>query len=132
MRKVADWELHRAQPFFGRTWTWGALYAGFMATSRALDDPRFHDAMLSMAEKFHWQLRWLHPNADDQSIAQTYLELYLQKPEPGSALVTFALAWGVTHHILDRATYMPVIAKARARFANHFTRTIMTTFDIPG
>jgi rhamnogalacturonyl hydrolase YesR len=30
----------------------------------------------------------------------------------GSALMTFALAWGVNHGVLDRATYMPVIANA--------------------
>lgn len=81
-RLVANWELDRATPHFGRTWTWGALYAGFMAASRGLDDPRFRDAMLSMAEQFHWQLRSSQPNADDQSVAQTYLELYLQNPAP--------------------------------------------------
>lgn len=81
-RLVANWELDRARPYFGRTWTWSALYAGFMATSRALDAPRYRDAMLSMAESFDWQLRSPDPNADDQSVAQTYLELYLQKPAP--------------------------------------------------
>ena len=82
MRLVGDWELQRARPYFDRTWTWSALYAGFMAASPALDDPRFRDAMLWMAEKFHWQLRSQQPNADDQSVAQTYLELYLQTPTP--------------------------------------------------
>jgi unsaturated rhamnogalacturonyl hydrolase len=82
LRRVATWELDRARSHFGRMWTWSALYAGFMATSRALDDPRFRDAMLSMAGKFHWQLRSPHPNADDQSLAQTYLQLYLQNPAP--------------------------------------------------
>jgi len=56
------------------------LYAGFMAASPALDDPRYRDAMQAMAEKFHWELRSAYPSADDQSIAQTYLELYLLKP----------------------------------------------------
>lgn len=32
----------------------------------------------------------------------------------GSALITYALAWGVHHHLLDAATYRPVIAKAWA------------------
>ncbi len=80
LRRVADWELDRARPDFGRRWTWSPLYAGFMATSRALGDPRYREAMWSMAGKFHWQLRSPHPNANDQSIAQTYLQLYLRKP----------------------------------------------------
>ncbi len=82
MSKVANWELDREQPYFDRIWTESALYVGFMAASPALHDPRYRDAMQSMAEKFHWELRSPHPSADDQSVAQTYLELYLQKPAP--------------------------------------------------
>jgi rhamnogalacturonyl hydrolase YesR len=37
---------------------------------------------------------------------------YPQPEVSGSALITFALAWGVNHRVLDRATYLPVIAKA--------------------
>lgn len=37
---------------------------------------------------------------------------YPQPETSGSALITFALAWGINHGVLDRATYMPVIAKA--------------------
>ncbi len=82
MRKVADWQLERAQPFFDRIWTWSALYTGFMAASESLGDPKYRDAMLAMGQKFEWKLRANLPNADDQSIAQTYLELYLQKKDP--------------------------------------------------
>lgn len=83
MRKVADWQLARSQPYFDRIWTWSVLYSGFMAASSALHDARYSDAMAAMSEKFQWQLRSEHPNADDQSVGQTYLELYLQKPETG-------------------------------------------------
>jgi unsaturated rhamnogalacturonyl hydrolase len=78
--KVADWELNWSRPYFDRIWTWSALYAGFMAASPALNDPKYRDAMQAMAEKFDWQLRSAVPNADDQSVAQTYLELDLQQP----------------------------------------------------
>ncbi len=81
-RKVADWELARSQPYFGRTWEWSVLYTGFMAASRSLDDPKYREAMKSMAEKFHWEIRSAHPNADDQSLGQTYLELDLLQPAP--------------------------------------------------
>lgn len=88
MRKVADWELKRALPFFTQNWTWSVLDAGFMAASRTLDDPKYRDAMRTMAKKFHWQLGaedvaergW--PDNNDQALAQTYLELYLTAPEP--------------------------------------------------
>jgi rhamnogalacturonyl hydrolase YesR len=37
---------------------------------------------------------------------------YPQPETSGSALMTFALAWGVNRGILDRSTYQPVAAKA--------------------
>jgi len=82
MRKVADWQLAVAQPYFDRIWTWSALYSGFMAASDSLGDPKYRDAMLAMSQKFNWEPRGHLPNADDQSIAQTYLELYLLKKDP--------------------------------------------------
>lgn len=82
MSKVANWQLKVAQPYFGRIWTWGVLYSGFMAASPALHDPRYRDAMEKMAEKFDWKLDSPHPDANGQSLAQTYLELYLEKPAP--------------------------------------------------
>ena len=90
MRKVADWELSWSQPYFDRIWTWSALYAGFMAASPALNDPKYRDAMQGMGEKFHWELRSEIPNADDQSVAQTYLELDLLSQSPEKAAPTRA------------------------------------------
>ena len=90
MRKVADWELAWSQPYFDRIWTWSVLYSGFMAASPALDDPKYRDAMQAMAEKFQWELRSQHPNADDQSVGQTYLELDLLQPSPDKVAPTKA------------------------------------------
>jgi len=81
MRKVADWQLERAHPYFDRIWTWSVLYSGFMAASNSLGDAKYRDAMQAMGEKFEWKLRSQLPNADDQSIGQTYLELYLLKKD---------------------------------------------------
>jgi unsaturated rhamnogalacturonyl hydrolase len=82
MRKVADWQLERSQPYFDRIWTWSVLYTGFMAASDSLGDPKYRDAMTAMAQSFDWKLKSHLPNADDQSVAQTYLELYFLKKDP--------------------------------------------------
>jgi unsaturated rhamnogalacturonyl hydrolase len=82
MRKVGDWQLARSQPYFDRIWTWSVLYAGFMAASDSLHDQKYLEAMDAMGRKFDWQLRSRLPNADDQSLGQTYLELYLLKKDP--------------------------------------------------
>lgn len=90
MRKVADWELARAQPYFDRTWTWATLYDGFMTATPALHDPKYQDAMETMAEGFHWDLRSAVPIADDQAVAQTYLQLDLLHPAPEKLAGTHA------------------------------------------
>ena len=82
IRKVADWELQRSQPYFGNDWTWSVLYTGFMAASQATGDSKYSDAMLEVGKKFNWQLKSHLPNADDQSIGQSYAELYMQKHDP--------------------------------------------------
>jgi unsaturated rhamnogalacturonyl hydrolase len=81
MRKVGDWQLARSEEYFDRIWTWSVLYSGFMAASDSLGDTKYRDAMESMGKKFDWQLRSHLPDADDQSVAQTYLELYLLKKD---------------------------------------------------
>ena len=75
-RKVADWELARAQHYFDRTWTRNVLYTGLMAASQSTGDPRYRDALRTMSQSFNWSLRSRLPNADDQGLAQTYLDLY--------------------------------------------------------
>jgi unsaturated rhamnogalacturonyl hydrolase len=88
MQKVADWQLDRSQPYFDSTWTWNVLYTGFMAASRTLSNPRYRDAMEGFAENHHWQIRSAVPNADDQGVAQTYLELAMLHPSPDKVLPT--------------------------------------------
>jgi len=85
MRKVADWQLARSQPYFDRIWTWSVLYSGFLAASDATGDAKYRDAMTAMAEKYDWQLSGRLPNADTQSLAQTYLDLYLHAGKDADA-----------------------------------------------
>ncbi|HWW69746.1 MAG TPA: glycoside hydrolase family 88 protein, partial [Duganella sp.] len=80
LRKVADWQLARTLPHLDRIWTSSVLFSGFMAASEATGDPKYRDAMLAMANQFEWKLRTPYPNADDISVAQTYLELYERDP----------------------------------------------------
>lgn len=82
LRKVADWQLARTMPHLDRIWTSSVLFSGFIEASKATGDPKYRDAMETMAQKFAWQLRTPYPNADDISVAQTYLDLYLQSPAP--------------------------------------------------
>ena len=81
MRKVGDWELERSRPYFSQDWTFAALYAGFMAASKALPNPRYEEAMMQVGNKFDWRLGPRLSHADDQAIGQTYLELYRQYHE---------------------------------------------------
>jgi unsaturated rhamnogalacturonyl hydrolase len=82
IEKVADWELARAQPHFNKDWTFAALYVGFMAVPKAAGAEKYQQAMLQMAKTFNWQPGPRVPNADDQAIGKTYLELYSRYHDP--------------------------------------------------
>jgi len=81
MRKVADWELARNGPYFDQIWTSSVDYTGFMALYKSTHDEKYRDAMMAVAEKYKWAPRGKGANADDQSIGQMYLELYLAQPK---------------------------------------------------
>lgn len=93
MRKVADWQLAQSQQYFttidrarqldGRIWTWSVLYTGYMAAATTLGDEKYRSAMEDVGKAYNWGLRNTeHPSGDDMSIAQMYLELYLQDKKP--------------------------------------------------
>lgn len=86
-RKVADRQLAFAQPFFDKIWTESVLYSGFIAASESTGDGKYRDAMATMSKGFEYKLRNSTPNADDQSIAQTYLELYLHGGKKDAAII---------------------------------------------
>jgi rhamnogalacturonyl hydrolase YesR len=82
-RRVADWQL--AQPPKRATtddWTYGALYTGMMALSRATKDTKYRDAMVAMGRAHEWKPAKRIYQADDLCVCQTYLELYLELKEP--------------------------------------------------
>jgi len=91
MRKVADWQLARSQPYFDRVWTWSTLYVGFLAAADSLNEPKYRDAMMEMGKKFEWKLKGNRPNADDQSVGQAYLDLYFLKKDPAMIQPTQAV-----------------------------------------
>lgn len=95
--RVADWQLDRSDSYFSQDWTYGALYSGFMAVSSELHEPRYADATFRMGQKFHWELgpRLVDPNyvghgqaqgqtydANNQAVAQAYLDLYELHHDP--------------------------------------------------
>jgi rhamnogalacturonyl hydrolase YesR len=99
-KKVADWELARAEPDFNRQWTYAALYDGMLAASATTGDPRYRDAMVKMAEGFQWKLLDKRfPHADDMALGQTYLDLYRMQPD--------SLRKADTQAIMDRLVVRP-------------------------
>jgi unsaturated rhamnogalacturonyl hydrolase len=82
MRKVGDWQLRTGENRFSTDWTFAALYDGLLAASRTTGDPRYRDAVLKFAESTGWKLGPRYSHADDEAVAQSYLELYFEHPSP--------------------------------------------------
>ncbi len=82
MRKVADWQLRTGENRFSTDWTFAALYDGLLAASRTTGDPRYRNAVQKFAERSEWKLGSRFSHADDEAVAQSYLELYFEHPVP--------------------------------------------------
>ncbi len=82
IRKVADWQLNRAEAGFNQDWTFATLYAGFLAVPQKAGGKKYRDAMVRAGKKFDWQPGPRIAHADDQAIGQTYLDLYRQLHDP--------------------------------------------------
>jgi len=92
VRKVADWQLARSEQQFNQQWTFAALYDGMLAASKATGDPRYHDAVVHMAQRFDWKLlNARFPHADDMALGQSYLDLYLETRDPVRMADTMAV-----------------------------------------
>src|ERR1700722_11993997 len=57
IRKVADWQLPRAERYFNQQWTFGTLYHGLLTASQSANDPKFRNAVVAMSEQFHWEVQ---------------------------------------------------------------------------
>jgi unsaturated rhamnogalacturonyl hydrolase len=91
-KKVADWQLARAEPVFNQQWTFAALYDGLLAASKTTGDARYHDAVVKMAQGFDWKLLDARfPDADDMALGQAYLDLYLERRDAVRAADTKAI-----------------------------------------
>lgn len=83
MRKVADWELARTEGHLEQDWTFAALYQGWIVASETLKDPKYTNAVeKASAQNFHWEIGPRIAHADDEAIAQSYLDIYHQKHDP--------------------------------------------------
>ena len=82
VRQVADWQLARARADFDLDWTYAALYTGLIAASETTGDAKYRQAVYDFGAARHWQLGPRFEHADDQAMAQSYLDLYLAHPEP--------------------------------------------------
>ncbi len=79
--RVGDWMLaHRQETPGGRRrdtdWTVGAWYAGVYALYDLTRDTRYLEPLLAMERSTGWRVGPSPLFADDQCIAQTYLDLY--------------------------------------------------------
>lgn len=82
MKKVADWQLARVRYSPSKDWTYATLYAGFMAATNTLHDPRYADYVQSLGRQWDWTLGPRRTHADDQAIGQSYLALYRIYKDP--------------------------------------------------
>ena len=75
MINAAYWQLEHPQHALN-DWTNATLYAGISAAYQTTKDDKLMKAMLEMGEMNKWKPASRITHADDQAIAQTYIDLY--------------------------------------------------------
>ena len=75
MINAAYWQLENPRHEL-YDWTNATFYAGISAAYRTTKDEKLKKAMLEMGEKNEWKPGPRISHADDQAIAQTYIDLY--------------------------------------------------------
>lgn len=82
MRKVGNWQLDHSQRYFNGDWTYAALYDGLLAAAQTIPEPRYQAAVLDLSNRLAFTPGPRKSHADDQAIAQTYLDLSRIYREP--------------------------------------------------
>ncbi|KRE97853.1 glycosyl hydrolase [Frateuria sp. Soil773] len=80
--KVAAWQLARVEPHPSLDWTFAPLYLGFLSAGDLLHEPRYEAYVRSVGERFGWGLGPRVRHADDQAVAQSWLQLHARHPDP--------------------------------------------------
>ncbi len=81
-----------------RGWEMATLYLGLLALADISESPRYHEALLRLAEAQHWQLEPRAYHADDLLVGFLHLKLYQQEPKPERlAAVQGRLDWLRAH-----------------------------------
>ncbi|MGD1890948.1 MAG: glycoside hydrolase family 105 protein [Cyclobacteriaceae bacterium] len=85
MKKVCDWQVtHPVERNDGNGMAWArsAFYAGIMATYQATGEEKYLNQVLRWGTAKQWKLDNRYDHADDHASGQSYLEAYLERPNP--------------------------------------------------
>ncbi len=106
MERVADWQIANPpeptpQNRMRDAWVQGTGYAGTMALAAISPSPRFHDAMLKMAQENQWKPAKRIYHADDLCVTQTYFDLYFLHHDPKMIAPTLERLDYILAHPMD-------------------------------
>ena len=85
MQRVFEWQSSNPVELNNKNqnlWARAVFYAGIMAAYRATGDQKYFQEALRWATMREWKLGERPRHADDQSPAQTYLEIYQMRKDP--------------------------------------------------
>lgn len=85
MNRVYDWQIANPVEINEKNnnlWARAAFYTGIMAAYSTTHDKKFFNQAVKWSEARAWKLGERPRHADDHSLAQTYIELYLMKKDP--------------------------------------------------
>ena len=83
MQKAADWQMANPAKYRKTDWTWGAFFAGLSELAEVVPTDKYWKAARAYASENDWQLGPRKYHADDHTVGQMYLALYIKYRDPG-------------------------------------------------
>ena len=88
---AADWQLEHPSTHPPYDWTQAAFYTGMMALSEVVENPKYYEAMKTMAGRNQWRPGLRPGHADDYAVISTYAKIYKRERDPKMLAPALAL-----------------------------------------
>ena len=82
MHRVADWQIMNPREPHQLNWHYGAFYTGVWTLYKTTGEERYKNEIWNLGQKYNWKLLNDIYHADRLTIAQSFVDLYMEEKDP--------------------------------------------------
>jgi rhamnogalacturonyl hydrolase YesR len=104
MHRVADWQIMNPREPHQLDWHYGAFYTGVWTLYKTTGEERYKNEIWNLGQKYNWKLLNDIYHADRLTIAQSFVDLYMEEKDPD---MLEKIQWVLDMHV-DRRPHADV------------------------